>query len=269
MNFPVIEMFYSIQGEGKYMGVPSFFVRVVGCNLRCVFKDSICDTPYSSFKPEKSQYKSMDDIVDNFMKMRLEHPDTNHLVITGGEPMLYQKGMFEFIQRVCYCSDYEDTITTRALQITIETNGTQDPSSFMKDYKSLRYDTSVLFSLSPKLSSSVDKEGKHISLSESQRHDRERIKIDILKKYVYDYSVDIQLKFVYSGEECIQEIKNIMNQLNDNLINNDNCVYLMPEGTTIEQMNTKGKKCVEQCLKYGWKFAPRLHILIWGDKRGV
>lgn len=269
MNFPVIEMFYSIQGEGKYMGVPSFFVRVAGCNLRCVFKDSICDTPYSSFKPEKYQYKSMDDIVDNFMKMRLEHPDVNHLVITGGEPMLYQKGMFEFIQRVCYCSDYEDTITTRTLQITIETNGTQDPSSFMKDYKSLRYDTSVLFSLSPKLSSSVDKEGKHISLSESQRHDRERIKIDILKKYVYDYSVDIQLKFVYSGEECIQEIKNIMNHLNDNLINNDSCVYLMPEGTTIEQMNTKGKECVEQCLKYGWKFAPRLHILIWGDKRGV
>lgn len=269
MNFPVIEMFYSIQGEGKYMGVPSFFVRVAGCNLRCVFKDSICDTPYSSFNPEKSPYKSMDDIVDNFMKMRLEHPNVNHLVITGGEPMLYQEGMFEFIRRICYCSYHEDSITNNTLQITIETNGTRDPSPFMKDYNCLGYDTYILFSISPKLSSSVDKEGKHISLNESQRHDKERIKIDILKKYIQDYRADIQLKFVYSGEECIYEIKNIMDQLNDNLINNDKCVYLMPEGTTVEQMNTKGKECVEQCLKYGWKFAPRLHILIWGDKRGV
>ena len=59
MNFPVIEMFTSIQGEGKWTGSPSFFVRVSGCNLRCCFKGSICDTPYSSYNPEKTPYKSM------------------------------------------------------------------------------------------------------------------------------------------------------------------------------------------------------------------
>jgi organic radical activating enzyme len=45
MNFPVLEMFHSIQGEGIFTGAPSIFIRVAGCNLRCVFKGSRCDTP--------------------------------------------------------------------------------------------------------------------------------------------------------------------------------------------------------------------------------
>ena len=52
-KFPVLEVFTSIQGEGKWTGEPSVFVRVAGCNLRCVFGNSRCDTPYSSFELEK------------------------------------------------------------------------------------------------------------------------------------------------------------------------------------------------------------------------
>ena len=55
---PVLEMFVSIQGEGKYTGEPSLFIRVSGCNLRCVFGGTRCDTPYSSFETEKPIYKA-------------------------------------------------------------------------------------------------------------------------------------------------------------------------------------------------------------------
>lgn len=273
MNFPVIEMFHSIQGEGKYMGVPSFFVRVSGCNLRCVFKNSRCDTPYTSFNPEKTEYKSMDEVVESFMKMRLEHPKTTHIVITGGEPMLYQEGLYNFLERVLYCSSYEDSIN-KEYNVTIETNGTKDPSRFIRDSYMLRnnYDVDIMFSISPKLSSSVDKEGKFISKEAAERHDRERKGSQALAKYVDYTGIDFQLKFVYSDESSIAEIQDILSYLkitNECDYDEQNYVYLMPEGITVEHMNTMGKECVEQCLKYGWNFAPRLHILIWGDKRGV
>ena len=66
----VNEMFGStIQGEGMYTGVPSIFVRTNGCNLKCVFKDSICDTSYTSFNPEKPLYDNWDDLMEAFKNL--------------------------------------------------------------------------------------------------------------------------------------------------------------------------------------------------------
>ena len=137
---PVVEMFSSIQGEGKYTGVPSFFIRVSGCNLRCVFKDSRCDTPYTSFEPEKTPYKEMQELVEAFKEMRNNSPRTKHLVITGGEPLLYKKDLEEFLSYV-----YEDEMV-----ITIETNGTMPILNPLA--KNFKVD---LYSVSPKLSTSV------------------------------------------------------------------------------------------------------------------
>src|SRR5271170_4272381 len=72
------EIFYSIQGEGKLTGVPSTFVRVSGCNLRCVW----CDTPYASWAPE-GEDAAVSEIVD-----RVRGLGARHVVITGGEPMI-------------------------------------------------------------------------------------------------------------------------------------------------------------------------------------
>ena len=72
------ELFYSIQGEGKLVGVPSVFVRASGCNLRCVW----CDTPYASWEPEGAEM-SVDEIVS-----RVRHFGADHVVLTGGEPMI-------------------------------------------------------------------------------------------------------------------------------------------------------------------------------------
>jgi 7-carboxy-7-deazaguanine synthase len=74
----IAELFYSIQGEGALVGVPSFFIRTSGCNLRC----SWCDTPYTSWRPEGVEM-GLDRILDEVRA----HP-TRHVVVTGGEPMI-------------------------------------------------------------------------------------------------------------------------------------------------------------------------------------
>src|SRR6476619_5967909 len=74
----IAELFYSIQGEGKLVGVPSVFVRASGCNLRCVW----CDTPYASWEPE-GENLSVDEILSQVLAHR-----ARHVVVTGGEPMI-------------------------------------------------------------------------------------------------------------------------------------------------------------------------------------
>src|SRR5450432_705830 len=115
----IAEIFYSVQGEGGLVGVPSVFVRASGCNLRCVW----CDTPYASWNPEGDDV-SVDEIV-----RRVGEFKTKHVVITGGEPMI----MPDIVE---LCAE----LKSRGHHITIETAATV--------FKHLKLD---LASLSPKL----------------------------------------------------------------------------------------------------------------------
>ncbi|KKN02146.1 hypothetical protein LCGC14_1120730, partial [marine sediment metagenome] len=109
----VIEQFETIQGEGKYVGVPSYFIRTTGCNLRCAWKNpdnsiTKCDTPYSSFSPEAGQELNINETLS-----KLEKTAINDIVITGGEPMLQK----DIVQMVNIFGD-------AGYFITVETNGT-------------------------------------------------------------------------------------------------------------------------------------------------
>ena len=120
----ISEIFYSVQGEGSLVGVPSVFVRTSGCNLRC----SWCDTPYTSWNPEGEDL-SVSDILDR----AAEYPAARHVVITGGEPMI-APGIAELSQR----------FRERGMHITFETAGTV--------FAPVACD---LMSISPKLSNST------------------------------------------------------------------------------------------------------------------
>src|SRR5256885_1880439 len=74
----IAEIFYSVQGEGGLLGVPSVFVRTSGCNLRCAW----CDTPYTSWQPEGEE-RTLESIV-----AEVERYPARHVVVTGGEPMI-------------------------------------------------------------------------------------------------------------------------------------------------------------------------------------
>ena len=265
MKFPVLEMFVSIQGEGKYTGCPSLFVRLAGCNLRCVFGNSRCDTPYSSFELDKPIYETVEDAVVAARNYLAENPTVNHIVITGGEPLLYKNQLNEFIDGVLF-----DNPTEVYKVITVETNGTLSADGI--EYVDL-------WSVSPKLSTSVDKCCKFLTEEQRDRHDKTRINIDNLTTYIADNS-DFQLKFVYTSEESVTEIKGLLSRLTDAL-NDKNIwwmddawdinehVMLMPEGTNNEQLSNISQECADVCIREGWRFCDRLHIRIWGDKRCV
>ena len=260
MKLPVVELFHSVQGEGIYTGVPSIFLRVTGCNLRCVFKNSICDTSYTSFKAEKPIFADLDEIADAIYALHTKYPNTKHLVITGGEPMLYKEGIIELLDGISYLN----------FHVTVETNGT------LGIIEELNGDFNYidLYSVSPKLSTSVDYECKFLTPEQRDRHAESRIKYDKLAEYYnskFSSKSMVQLKFVYSGDASVLEIKQIIERLNGEY----HCeiqpkdILLMPEGANKEQLETNSLACAEVCMREGWGFCDRLHIRIWNDKKGV
>ena len=225
----ISEIFYSIQGEGILTGVPSVFVRTSGCNLRCTW----CDTPYTSWNPEGDDL-SLDDILAD-----VRGRGSAHVVVTGGEPMI-QPDIVQLTQRL---KDLD-------LHITIETAGTV--------YKPVTCD---LMSISPKLANSTPlqrEDGRWAA-----QHDRLRYQPDVLKQLLADYPY--QLKFVVSDPGDLAEIEAILKETGADRSR----VVLMAEGTNSETLSERARWLVDICKREGFRYGPRLHIDIYGNKRGV
>lgn len=236
-TFPIVDLFVSIQGEGINVGIPSIFIRVSGCNLRCVFKNSICDTPYSSHNPEKGKF-SLSDI----QKLIKENPKVTHIVLTGGEPCLYP-GLITWLTE-----NYSDHV------LTVETNGTIYPGPVAN-----RVD---LFSISPKLSSSVpDNEWR-------KNHEATRENIRALSQLIQAGRC-AQLKYVVSDKSDLHEIqKQILKIENGMGVSLDKSgIYLMPEGDTDEKLNESRQMVAQMAIENGFCYSDRLQFVIWGNKR--
>jgi 7-carboxy-7-deazaguanine synthase len=225
----ISEIFYSLQGEGSLAGVPSVFVRTSGCNLRCVW----CDTPYTSWNPE-GESLTIDQIVNEVRKYPAQH-----VVITGGEPMIAE-GVGELTRR----------LASLGLHITIETAGTVNASVACD-----------LMSISPKLANSVplDRDGGKWA----EQHDRLRYVPTVLRRLIQDHPY--QLKYVVVSEDDLQEVLHI----NAEIHADPNHVILMPEGTDAECIHARAQWLADVCKNLGFRFSPRLHIDLWGNRRGV
>ncbi len=275
-KFPIIDLHPIIQGEGAFMGSPMLMIRVSGCNLYCMFENSICDTPYSSFTPEKAKFTLED--VDEMIK---RYPQIRQLSLSGGEPGLYP-------ELISYLKDtYPDHF------LLVETNGTVilSPETASKvDFASI----------SPKLSSSVPTEDKCSKMGikytpKMQAHDILRFSLEALMSWVLE-AQDFQLKYVVNGEEDLYEIKEhiltmsiadyvtgrpkeeqrrILMQIEkeqdlpkdfESRISNSS-IYLMPAGITKEQLEEKRAWLMDTCIKLGFNYSDRLHIVAFGNER--
>ena len=232
MRLRIAEVFRSIQGEGLWAGTPSVFVRVSGCNLRCVW----CDTPYASWSPD-GPIMTVDEIVEKALSVRDRAPD---VVLTGGEPMLFDP-IVELASRL-----KEDNF-----RITVETAGTV--------YRDLPCD---LMSVSPKLSNSTPPKES----GWRERHETVRTSLAVLRRLIVQYP--IQLKFVV-GDDPRTDIAEIEALLEELPIIQPNRVLMMPEGTDAETLERRAKLIEPHARERGWGLSPRLHIEMFGNTRGT
>jgi 7-carboxy-7-deazaguanine synthase len=222
----IAEIFYSLQGEGSLVGVPSVFIRTSGCNLRCAW----CDTPYASWQPEGGEQD-----LDQILSAVNSFSAAGHVVVTGGEPMIAP----EIVPL---------TVRLRALglHITVETAGTV--------FQPVECD---LMSISPKLANSTPG-GPYAA-----PHERLRIQPAVLGELMARYLY--QLKFVVAKPADLEEIRELVVDLGADR----DRVILMPEGTDREQLRERSVWLAEIAKDEGVRFSPRLHVELYGNRRGV
>ena len=229
----------TIQGEGKSIGMRTMFLRTANCNLACGW----CDTPYTwnwlgtKFKhPEKyDRRKEVHDWSQNkiIAKLQEKKPVLKRLVITGGEPMLQQDEVTELLK----------LLKKDSYWVEIETNGTIEPTDeFLELIDQIN--------CSPKTSNS----GSDNTLKMRERP------IALRKLASSDKTF---FKFVVQGERDLPEIQDLISRYSMRK------VYLMAEGRTSEEQRKMDGEVLEMCLKNGFSFSPRLHILLWNRARGV
>lgn len=232
-------VFHTVQGEGKYLGTPSVFVRLSACNLRCEWSNgdgtfTKCDTPYSSHAAEKN-LRSIKDTIDEVLKYNCKH-----VVVTGGEPMLQQHVVLLI-----------NELAKHGKFVTVETNGT-----IYRDCKA------AFWSVSPKLATSCPHTSENFEMHHSKRMNLNAL-ADIVKK-------PHQLKFVVNSKHDIEEIRGLIKIL-ASMNGGYDCenVYLMPQGVSSEQFDKRLPWIIEAAKENGWNVTDRFHVRVWGHKRGV
>jgi 7-carboxy-7-deazaguanine synthase len=197
----------------------------------CNLRCSWCDTPYTSWNPVGEEL-SLDEIVDRVTAFA----PARHVVITGGEPMIAQ-GVVELSERLR---------ASLGLHITFETAGTV--------FQPVACD---LMSISPKLANSTPNGVFH------DRHEQLRLQPEVLRQLTSAY--DYQLKFVVARETDLAELQAIADMVGapaDKII-------LMPEGISGEVLSERGIWVAELCKAHGYRFGSRLHVYLYGNRRGV
>ena len=244
----------TIQGEGKLVGNLSIFIRFGKCNFKCVgfnveyetpsgVKKCACDSYYAvdmEFKNSWKSYENYLDIVNEVDKLleNCNYKNRVDIVITGGEPLLYWNNQ-EFQNLIKH-------YINKNHKLTIETN-----ASLNIDFQE-EYQKNILFSMSVKLSNSLEPLKKRVNKSTLTK--------------ILENTKESYLKFVIGNDF----LENAIVEIEDILKNIPQCeVYLMPLGDTADQINKNCEDVINMAIENGFKYCDRLHIRVWDNKRGV
>ena len=292
MKIKVSELFYSLQGEGRFVGVPSVFLRTYGCNFTCagfgckpgekstgadevsktveLYKDFLslplvetgCDS-YASWHPafkHLSPTLTTEVLVDRMLQLTpnnmwmQNNGNDVHLVITGGEPLLgWQRAYTELLEHP-RMADLKN--------ITFETNGTQP---LHKDFRH----TLLNWTLNPR--NGLGRRGKDAltfsvsaKLSASGEKWEDAICPDVVAEY-QEYG-HTYLKFVVETDEHINEAIQATDAFRAGGFTG--VVYLMPQGGIVEPYDRNKLRIADICCAQGWNYSPRLHVDLWGNGWG-
>ena len=240
------EIFHSIQGEGKNIGQPSVFIRTSLCNLHCIW----CDTDYT-WNWENTRFSHVKDNDPSYQKFKMEEmivsltldeiyaevakSGCKNIMLTGGEPMMQQDELTALMKLFnTKANDYF---------FEIETNGTRIPDE--------NFDQMIhQYNVSPKLANS---------------NNSKKLREKAAAYQYFSQHPKAVFKFVITCENDLTEVLTLC----DTYQISNNKVYLMPEGTHPETLQKKQQWLIEICKKHQFNYTDRLHVHIYGDKRGV
>ena len=285
MKIKVSEIFYSLQGEGRFVGVPSVFLRTYGCNFTCsgfgcepgekstgaddvaeivhMYNDFLelplvetgCDS-YASWHPafkHLSPNYTTEELVDRMLALTpngswmQNNGNDVHLVITGGEPLLGWQRAYKELLSHPRMADLRN--------ITFETNGTQELHNDFKEYldqwKEEDLWRQVTFSVSAKLSASGEKWEEAICPTVVAEY----------QEYGHTY-----LKFVVETEDHVNEAVRAVDAFRAGGFKGT--VYLMPQGGVVDPYESNKLNIANICCKLGFNYSPRLHVDLWGNGWG-
>jgi organic radical activating enzyme len=229
-ELPIAEMFLSVQGEGINAGTPSVFLRTYFCNLTCTW----CDTKYTWLNQDASRsgidYQPM---TPDAVYEKVMAYGCNHLVVTGGEPLMHQRALLPLLS----------ALRKAGVSVEVETNGTLEPLPEMVEVVEC-------FNVSPKTSNSLvdarlrTRRGPLVAFSRNRK---------------------AWFKFVTADSHDVDEVEELISAYG---LPRDR-VMLMPEGIDAEALLVKSRWLVDVCKERGYRFTPRLQILLYGNRRGT
>jgi 6-pyruvoyltetrahydropterin 2'-reductase len=228
-------VFYTVEGEGKYIGWPSVFMRMAMCNLTCQGFASP-DSPHGcdSFVSWSVKNRYTFDELNNYYENNGFDKELKRgaiLKITGGEPLLQQKRLLEWLETFVERFGFKP-------RIDFESNSTLKPKDEWYDIYN------ATFTLSPKMSNNGDPENR-------------RYKPDVIAHHNERGEC---FKFVINSEEDEKEL--FEKYIDNGIVNPDN-VWLMPCAGSRDEHTAKSAMVAELCKKHNFKFSPRLQLVIW------
>jgi organic radical activating enzyme len=290
MKLRYSEAFYSIQGEGKFVGVPSLFLRTFGCNFRCqnfglprgsnksrynpevkkLIEDGVpekvnrfedlplvhtgCDT-YASIYPEFKHLmkdRTVDEVVEHLLSLI---PNGKWTQDNGQDIHLIMTGGEPLLawQRL-YVELFEHPGMQDLKNVTFETNTTQHLHEEFRDYLNNQTRFKVTWSCSPKLSVSGERW-------------EDAINPEIALEYSRINNSDTYLKFVVADQIDVDEVERAVAEFRAAGLE---CpVYLMPLGGRTEGYDLTVQQVARLAMEKGWRFTPRLHITLFGNAWGT
>ncbi len=222
------EIFLSIQGEGVSLGTQSVFLRLALCNLACTW----CDTKYTWDWDHYDYHREAMELTRQQVEEQVCKFPCHHMVITGGEPLLQKRALGPLVR----------SLKERGFSFEVETNGTIQPGEVLEE-------TIDQWNVSPKLTNS----GNPAASREVPR-----------ALSTFSRLPNAYFKFVISELEDMEEVRDLMQRYG---IPRER-VILMPEGRTVREVRQRGRWLAQACVEEGYRFTTRMHILLWGDKRG-